>query len=163
MTEELIKEEKSAFSPKDAIKVCFVCTGNTCRSPMAAALLNHLGNGKYEATSAGIAANAGEPISRKAVEALEKRGVESTPRNDYKKHSARQIDRNIIDGCDLIVAISSSHAMALIQAFPYCINKIGTLGKDIPDPYMQSQEVYDECLKTLEERVVARFLTEKSR
>ena len=39
--------------------VCFVCTGNTCRSPMAAAVLNQLGKGKYRAFSAGLSVFAG--------------------------------------------------------------------------------------------------------
>ena len=59
-------------------RVLFVCTGNTCRSPMAQGLMNHLSNEKelaVQATSAGLAAD-GEPIAENALAALQELGID---------------------------------------------------------------------------------------
>ena len=59
--------------------VLFVCTGNTCRSPMAGCLFNAFcerqGDGKYRAVSAGLQAFPGEPASNGALRAMERRGL----------------------------------------------------------------------------------------
>ena len=68
---------------KDIRIYCFVCTGNTCRSPMAEALLNHVGAAHgFFACSRGIAAQSGAPISENACLALEAAGIASEGRND---------------------------------------------------------------------------------
>jgi protein-tyrosine-phosphatase len=83
--------------------VCFVCTGNTCRSPMAQAVANALAaqalsgfppsirklmKPPVEAFSAGLYANDGEPIAQNAVAALENAGVASVATHDYHAHTA---------------------------------------------------------------------------
>ena len=132
------------------IRVCFVCTGNTCRSPMAAAVLNELGKGRYVAMSAGLAANVGEPISANAVKALEKAGISCTADNDYVSHKARQIDALMIEGCDRVIAISGSHFISLIMCSdPKNAEKIERMPTDIPDPYMGSEAEYERCLNDI--------------
>ena len=143
-TQEIITNNEN--KSQDPIRVCFVCTGNTCRSPMAMAVLNALGKGKYLAESAGIMADKGAPINPKAKEALIKAGIESTPDNNYESHSARQLNMGIMESCDKIVAVGAGHAMMIIQAFPLCASKVTSFEKSITDPYGQPQEVYDKCL-----------------
>lgn len=152
--EALLKDIEEQIKP---LRVCFVCTGNTCRSPMAAAVLNQLGAGAYEACSAGISAITGDPISKNAVTALEAAGIENTPANNYRSHTATQISAEIAAKCDRIVAISKRHMMALIYAFPDMSEKITVMGRDIPDPFMGDQRVYDECLKSITDCIKETF------
>lgn len=131
------------------VTVCFVCTGNTCRSPMAAAALNQLGLGVYSASSAGLSANEGETISENAVKALERKGIECTPKNNYKNHKARQAEAELLERFDKIVAISRGHMMSLLMSFPHLAEKITVMPEDIPDPFMQGEDVYDRCLESI--------------
>ena len=157
-TQEIKIEKTNDTSPT---RVCFVCTGNTCRSPMAAAVLNHLGNGKYIAESAGIMADKGSPINPKAKEALLKMGITPKDTNDYNNHVARQLNMGIMDTCDLIVGVGAGHAMMIMQSFPLCASKITCFEKNITDPFSQSQEVYDKCLKEITDCIKSMFtLTE---
>ena len=145
-------------------RVLFVCTGNTCRSPMAAALLNHLSMPRevcsacaedpdrsphYVATSAGLYAAEGDPITPAAVDALCAAGVASTPSNSYKTHRAHRVSEADVAAADLIVAITASHAMELMLRFPDAASRICTLPMDIADPFGGSAEDYRTCLAQL--------------
>ena len=138
---------------KKPITVCFVCTGNTCRSPMAAAALNHLGKGKYRAFSAGLSVYSGDTIAENSVIALEKAGIPSTLQNPYKEHFSVQINRHMIEECDMVIGITMNHSIRLLSGFPEYSAKISALPKDIPDPFMQGQEVYDRCLEQITESI----------
>ncbi|MFA6947950.1 MAG: hypothetical protein WCQ72_03110 [Eubacteriales bacterium] len=128
-------------------KVCFVCTGNTCRSPMAAAVLNHYG-AKYgfKAESAGLYAVTGEPITPAAEQVLRDAQIADTPENNYSAHRSRVICEETVRSCDIIVGISDSHMMALITMFPAYASKITSLPKNISDPYGGDAGVYAVCL-----------------
>ena len=128
----------------------FVCTGNTCRSPMAAALFNHIyTDSQYHAVSAGLAAN-GEPISENALRVLMERGVLPTSENDYTSHVSRTVDRDILAESDLVVGITSSHAMNLMFAVPEFASKISVMPHDISDPFGGDVEVYRKTLADIE-------------
>ncbi len=135
-------------NPKEKIKrVCFVCTGNTCRSPMAAAYVNgRLSDKGIYAISAGLSPAVGMPISENAVSALEAQGIESAEDNMYKLHTARLITEEDIKNSDEVIGITARHAMALIAAYPQYAGKINAMPRDIPDPYGGSREEYSECL-----------------
>ncbi len=155
-TEEItfvMKDERT----RDIRVYCFVCTGNTCRSPMAAAMLNHVGapHGVF-AFSRGIFAATGAPISENAARALEIAGVESTGRNDYLSHRALQFSKEDFERCDGVFAISPSHAEALIMAFPEYAAKIRVLG-DISDPFGGDLERYCECLSDITDAIKSHF------
>ena len=131
-------------------KVLFVCTGNTCRSPMAAAMYNHLtkGRDKY-AVSMGLYAYDGMPISDNAAIALEQAGVICDRDNPYRDHKARQADEDILCGCDYIIGISEAHTLELISRYPSLASKIYSMPKSISDPYGGDLEIYKACLKEI--------------
>ena len=126
--------------------VCFVCTGNTCRSPMAAAVLNALGRGEYQAVSAGLSAVEGDAISEHAVQALHEAGFASTEENPYERYRARSITAEMVAHCDLIVGITARHLLSLVCAFPQAAEKMVCLPRDIADPFLGDLSVYKSCL-----------------
>ena len=144
------------FAPKP-ITVCFVCTGNTCRSPMAAAALNHLGKGKYKAFSAGLSVCAGDRIAENAVKALKKAGIPSTLENPYAQHDAVEIDDYFISLSDLVFGLTTSHTIQLLSKFPDDSRKILSLPYDNSDPFMYGEDVYDSCLKDIIECIKIQF------
>ena len=151
-TEEItfhIKDERT----RDIRVYCFVCTGNTCRSPMAEALLNFYGapHGIF-AFSRGISADVGAPISANAADALKENGIEPQGRHDYLAHRAMQFTKADFDRCDGVFAISPSHANTLIMAFPEYAGKVRVLG-DIQDPYGCDIERYMACLEDIKDGI----------
>lgn len=144
--------------------VLFVCTGNTCRSPMAAALFHHLMAGDAaknqipsRAISAGLFAKEGDPITPLAAEVLLEAGVLPTPENDYTAHRARTVSEELIRMSDEVVAISGSHAMQLMLRYPAYASKITTLPLDIPDPFGGTKDTYRACLDLLSAAIHLRW------
>ncbi len=132
-------------------RVCFVCTGNTCRSPMAAALYNHLhADQPTQAISAGLAVNEGEPLAKNALLALQNYGVPPSPKNDYPAHRATQLTSDMVSLCDELYALTSQHYMALCMAFPEAVGKLHLLG-EIADPYGGDLSVYERTLSQIRE------------
>ena len=154
---------------EDVRKILFVCTGNTCRSPMAAAALNDMARAhallgsegaRTVAASAGLYATDGAPITKEAVEALLEAGVVSTPENDYQNHRAARVTEEMMATADEVVAISAAHAMELLMRYPAHAQKITTLGTDVPDPFGGGREVYRACLRTLRALIATRYFGE---
>lgn len=125
----------------DKTRIVFVCTGNTCRSPMAELLLkSYLKkqkiNEKYIVTSAGIHAAEGEEISRNSLLALRELGVKAT------KHKAKKLTVKSIEKADLVVCMTIGHKNAIKGCdYVYTVSEI-TGGQEVGDPYGQSVEVY---------------------
>lgn len=128
------------------IRVLFVCTGNTCRSPMAAAVTNAYCGGHVKAFSAGLAVFEGMQISQNAVTALENAGIKATPDNNYPFHTATAINKKLIEDCDRVYGISSAHTARLITAFPEYASKLECMPSDIPDPFGGDLDDYERCL-----------------
>ena len=91
----------------------FVCTGNTCRSPLAEAVTRHLlaerGWTHVQVTSAGIAAASGSGASDGALIVAREHGIE------LGQHISRQISAELIDWADLVLAMSPSHLMTVAE------------------------------------------------
>ena len=115
----------------------FVCTGNTCRSPMAAALLVRAADARglaVQAQSAGLFTD-GSPAADPAIEVMAERGV------DLTAHRSQNITPELCDWADVIAVMSLQHKQLLaIQGVDS--RKIIVLGGGIPDPYGGSVEVY---------------------
>ena len=149
--------EKKAGTDERPAPYLFVCSGNTCRSPMAAALFNYLfGKDGRRAVSAGLVAT-GAGISSGAEKALKDRGVPNTEENDYIHHVSHNVTREDIENARLVVAVTGFHATQLIMRFPEHATKISVLPEDVPDPYGGTDEEYAECLKTIEEMLTSVF------
>ena len=125
----------------------FVCTGNTCRSPMAAALMRRLLEEKgvtgVRCESAGLAAEEGAPASAGTVGALREAGI------DLGSHRARNVTPALLGQADAIYTMSPSHAAMLAARAPACAGRIHVLGGGIPDPYGGNIDVYRRCRDTL--------------
>lgn len=119
-------------------KVIFVCTGNTCRSPMAAALANKKAAGEGRAvrfTSAGLAAADGQSASLNAAVVCDEVGI------DLGAHRSRQLTTEMLDSSDMIVCMSRSHLAALGGY----ADKACLLGGGIADPFGGNVAVYRSC------------------
>lgn len=140
------------------LRVCFVCTGNTCRSPMAAAVANAMAKQseplqKTVAFSAGLYANDGEPISLHAQEALEAAGVLPVPDRDYRNHRAHTLSDADVDSADLLVGMSGGHCMELLMRYPQAAQKITVMPTPISDPFGGDLAVYTQCLAEITDGV----------
>jgi protein-tyrosine-phosphatase len=137
-------------------RVLFVCTGNTCRSPLAAAaLVRALGDRaeRVEVTSAGTAALPGAPATEGARRAAARAGL------DLEAHASRRLDASILDGVDLVL-LMDPRDHALVRALdPEAAEQTWGLadfarpapsGEAIPDPYGGSAEAYEETLRRIE-------------
>lgn len=149
----VLEAEKEQVKGTDATKkrVLFVCTGNTCRSPMAEAVFNRdYADFGFVAESAGLFAD-GSPISQNAAEALRLCGY------DGSAHVSRQLTAEMIRRADLIVGISASHMMQIIMAMPEAAAKTTSMPKDITDPYGGDLETYRRCLSDIKEGLALLF------
>ncbi len=134
--------------------VLFVCTGNVCRSPMAAALFNahaqRTGEGQqFIARSMGTWALENQPASGHALSVMSERGI------DLSAHRARTVTRDALAEADVIIVMTHSHRDALAAEFPairrklHLMSELGGRPHDIADPYGSSISEYRSCAQEL--------------
>ncbi len=175
MTEERSCALRGEAAAAESRRVCFVCTGNTCRSPMAAAVANALSQHQKEgfpeavreaiilplvAESAGLYPTVGEPIALHAVQALEEAGVKAVPFADYHNHTAQALTEERAESFDLLIGMSGGHTMELLMRFPALSKRIICMPAPISDPYGGDLAVYRACLAEITEGVQKLFFSE---
>ncbi|SDK81116.1 low molecular weight protein-tyrosine-phosphatase [Streptomyces indicus] len=141
-------------------RVCFVCTGNICRSPMAEhvfrAFVAEAGlDGTVEVDSAGTGGwHEGDGADPRTVAVLEENGYGS-------EHTARQFRADWFGRLDLVIALDETHLRALrrLAPTPADAEKVRLLRSydpdaqgdlDVPDPYYGGRDGFDECLTLVE-------------
>ena len=147
------------------VQLLFICTGNTCRSPMAEGFgrkflaekfgckVDQLEEMGYKAVSAGVMAVDGIRASGEAIEYCAKRRV------DIAEHFSRRLSKKLIDESDYIFALSENHRAGIIALSPESAGKCMLLdeGRDVADPIGGGKKVYSVCGKTIEEAIKKRI------
>jgi len=141
----------------------FVCTGNTCRSPMAAGLARNLlaerlgvSPGRLleegvEVLSAGAFAADGARVSPEALDAAAQRGA------DIADHRAQKLTAGLIAAADLVFCMTDSHVQAARRLLPSAAGKVRRLDEtaDIADPIGGGNEVYDRTARHIAKALAA--------
>ncbi|MFJ9099048.1 low molecular weight protein-tyrosine-phosphatase [Streptomyces sp. NPDC102405] len=143
-----------------AYRVCFVCTGNICRSPMAESVFRARAaeaglDGLVEVDSAGTGGwHEGDGADPRTVSVLEEHGYDGG-------HTARQFQPSWFSRLDLVIALDTGHLKALrrLAPTPQDAAKVRLLRSydpaagdelDVPDPYYGGLDGFEECLEMVE-------------
>jgi protein-tyrosine phosphatase len=141
-------------------RICFVCAGNICRSPIAAAVVRQLAteqglDGEVEITSAGTGGwHVGEPADRRAAAVLDRAGYSP-------EHRARQITPGDLVEHDLVIALDGANErdlrrLARTEAERAKIRRLRTfdpaagVALDVPDPYYDDEAAFEHVLALVE-------------
>ena len=139
---------------KEPVKILFVCTGNTCRSAMAAAMMADIAEKNdlnVLVDSAGVFAGIGEKATPEAVRAMEKRGI------DLNGHRTKPLTDELIDMADIILVMTSAHKLlidAMAQGKAHTLLEYAGSEGDISDPYGGDDEEYEETAREIYDALV---------
>ena len=132
-------------------EILFLCTGNTCRSPMAEGMFHALhGEEKtgLHAASAGLFTTDGLPASVYAVEAAAEFGA------DIHAHASRMLTAEMAQNAKYLVCMTGAHYDRVLEMFPQVEDKLFTLSElDISDPFGGDLETYRRCAAQIQKAV----------
>ncbi|MFO1444290.1 low molecular weight protein arginine phosphatase [Bacillus sp. Bva_UNVM-123] len=135
--------------------VLFVCTGNTCRSPMAEAILRSKEIPGIEVKSAGVYALDGNDASENTKRVLKEQGL-------LQNHQATLLNESLVDWTSYILTMTKSHKDIIIGTFPNAVGKTFTMkefagvigNSDITDPFGGPIEVYRNTFNEMNETIL---------
>ncbi|MBR3873993.1 MAG: low molecular weight protein arginine phosphatase [Clostridia bacterium] len=121
--------------------VLFVCTGNTCRSPMAECMLRAMTAEKdVRVLSAGVWAVSGAPASQGALRAMQRRGL------SLADHRSRAVTGALLERVDLVIGMSQSHIDQLQAIYPACKTPMRAFDDPpVSDPYGGDDAAYERA------------------
>ncbi|WP_334072220.1 MULTISPECIES: low molecular weight protein arginine phosphatase [Paenibacillus] len=111
------------------MRILFVCTGNTCRSPMAEGMMRQIAKERgldVEVRSAGVAASDGSSMSRHAESVLKEQGI-------MDRIVSTSLHGELIEWADLILALTEGHKRQIVYTFPAAVDKTYTLKEYVED------------------------------
>ena len=150
----------SALERLASMLIVIVCTGNTCRSPMAEALLRkliaeQLGCKIEEVeqrgilvSSAGVSAAPGGGAAPEAIATMKQRGL------DLSRHESQPLTEKLVRQADVIFALTGSHRQAIVRRWPEAEGRTFLVqpdNSDIEDPIGHPAEVYEQCALQIED------------
>ncbi len=157
---------RAALQRLASFMVVLVCTGNTCRSPMAEAIMRKQFASRLECSiqdlehrgvviiSAGSSAMDGSPAAHEAIEVMRQRGL------DLSGHSAQPVSERLVRDADMIFAMTEGHRATILGAWPDAADRTFLLspdGRDVPDPIGGPRELYDKCADQLSNAIQHRL------
>jgi protein-tyrosine phosphatase len=158
--------DAETLSRLSGLIIVFVCTGNTCRSPMAEALckmimarrlkcsVDELQGRGYTIVSAGVSATSGAPAASHAIEVLRSMG------GSLDRHRSRGLTAELVRQADCLFAMTADHLAALLDAAPDAQPRAFLLdpkGDDVPDPIGADHPTYRRTAASMERMLAQRL------
>ena len=161
---EVLREgviSKSALEQLTKRLFIFVCTGNTCRSPMAELLFRQrlskklscapeaLDAAGYVIESAGLAAYPGGPSSAEAQQVMKARGL------SLADHASQPLTEGMIAQADRLFVMTRLHRQAIVDHAPQAAARTELLcrDQDVSDPFGGTFDQYQQCAKQMEDQM----------